>query len=53
MGLFVSGPTSLLTVAFEGSPEEMAKTAKAVAERQATGSNKRLNDSGAKKKRSR
>ncbi len=51
--LWAPGPTSLLTVAFEDSPEEMAKTAKAVAERQVTGSRKRVNDGGSKKRRRR
>ena len=45
------GPTSLPTVVFEDTPEEMTKTVKAVAERQATGSRKTVNDEWSKKRR--
>ncbi len=44
------GPTSLLTVTFEDSPEEMAATSKAVAERQGTGKRKLIDKPGSRKR---
>ena len=48
--LSVSGPTSLLTVIFEASPDEMELSRKKLVHRQATGKRKAVENPGARKR---